>query len=237
VPRSRKLEVVLADSLGFCFGVRDAIALVRERARASGASVTVLGPIVHNPAVVSELEREHVRFVSKLEDVAPGSELVLTPHGVADSVRQEARERMGEERLADATCPLVHRVHNAARALRGDGRHVVLIGRRDHVEVKGLVESFPAGAVTVVLDEADLEANLSRLSSFVRLGVVAQTTQPLARVEALTAALRARRPGADIVLVDTVCYPTKIRQEAVVRLARSCEAVVIVGGRSSNNTR
>ncbi|MEZ0227689.1 MAG: 4-hydroxy-3-methylbut-2-enyl diphosphate reductase, partial [Planctomycetota bacterium] len=66
-----KLEIVLADSLGFCFGVRDAIALVRGRARASGGPVTVLGPIVHNPAVVSELERERIRFVTRLEDVTP----------------------------------------------------------------------------------------------------------------------------------------------------------------------
>jgi len=227
------LEVVLAESLGFCFGVRDAIALVRARAKETGEPVTVLGPIVHNPAVVAGLEREAIRFVERLEQVSPGSELVLTPHGVADSVHEAARARVGEERLADATCPLVRRVHVAARSLMEQGRHVVLIGRKDHVEVKGLTGSFPPGAVTVVLDERDL-ALLDREE---RLGVVAQTTQPVERVDALVAALRARRPDADIVFVDTVCYPTKIRQEAVKKLARVCEAVVIVGGKTSNNTR
>lgn len=229
----RRLEVVLADSLGFCFGVRDAIDLVRARARASGAPVTVLGPIVHNPAVVRELERERIRFVSQLADVAPGAELVLTPHGVADSVHEAARAHVGAERLADATCPLVRRVHVAARSLVDQGRHVVVVGRKDHIEVKGLTSSFPADRTTVVLDELDLPL----LDGVARMGIVCQTTQPLERVQALVAALRTRRPDADIVFVDTVCYPTKIRQDAVKKLARSCEAVVIVGGRTSNNTR
>lgn len=228
-----KLEVVLADSLGFCFGVRDAIALVRERARRSGAPVTVLGPIVHNPAVVAELERERIRFAAQLSDVKPGTELVLTPHGVADPVRHAAEEKVGSERLADATCPLVRRVHVAAKSLLDQGRHVVVIGRRDHVEVKGLIGSFPPGATTVVLGDEDL----ALLEGKPRLGVVAQTTQPLDRVKALVAAIEARFPAADVVFVDTVCYPTKIRQEAVKKLARSCEAVVIVGGKTSNNTR
>ena len=224
---TRKLEVVLAEALGFCFGVRDAIALVRERARRG--PVTVLGPIVHNPLVVSALEREDVKFVKRLDEVVPGSELVLTPHGVADSVHEKARERAGH--VADATCPLVRRVHDAVTELRAEGRHVVLLGRRDHVEVQGLVQSFPEGAVTVILSEDEVPL----LAGKGRLGIVAQTTQPLERVRALVAAIE--KTGADLVFVDTVCYPTKVRQEAVKKLACTCEAVVIVGGRTSNNTR
>ncbi|HZU97971.1 MAG TPA: 4-hydroxy-3-methylbut-2-enyl diphosphate reductase [Planctomycetota bacterium] len=226
-------EVVLAESLGFCFGVRDALALVRARAREKGEPVTVLGPIVHNPAVVAALEAEGIRFASGLEDVRPGSELVLTPHGVADPVRREAASRVGADRLADATCPLVHRVHVAARSLHEQGRHVVVVGRRDHVEVKGLVGSFPQGALTVVLEEDEL----ATLEGKRRIGVVAQTTQPVERVRALVGALRSRLPSADVVFVDTVCYPTKLRQEAAQNLAKTCDAVVIVGGKTSNNTR
>jgi 4-hydroxy-3-methylbut-2-enyl diphosphate reductase len=223
------VDVLLADSLGFCFGVRDALELVR--ARALRGSVYVLGPIVHNARVVSSLERQ-ATTVRSLDQVPPGAELVLTPHGVADSVREAARAKAGD-RLADATCPLVRRVHDAARALLAEGRHVVVIGRRDHVEVRGLVESLPASDATVIQEERELDA----LAGFPRLGVVSQTTQPLARVEGLVAVIRARFPASDVAFVDTVCLPTKTRQEAVKRLAGQVEGVVVVGGKTSNNTR
>jgi 4-hydroxy-3-methylbut-2-enyl diphosphate reductase len=130
----------------------------------------------------------------------------------------------------------VRRAHDAAKKLHAEGRHVVVVGRRDHIEVLGLVGSLPRGETTVLLDERD-ENGLNGLEGRVRIGVVAQTTQPLARVSALVEEIRRRFPSADVKFVDTVCYPTKTRQDAVLRLARELKAVVVIGGKNSNNVR
>jgi 4-hydroxy-3-methylbut-2-enyl diphosphate reductase len=118
-----------------------------------------------------------------------------------------------------------------------EGRHPVVIGKADHVEVRGLVGDFPEH--TVLADEPDLERLAPRLQRDpgARLGIVAQTTQPLERVLTLVEALRARFPQADVRFSDTVCQPTKDRQQALRELAATTDAVVVVGGPDSNNSR
>ena len=155
--------------------------------------------------------------------------VLLTAHGTADRVRLRLAEE-GRE-VHDAACPLVKRVHLALHKLLAEGRHPVVIGKADHVEVRGLVGDLDD--YTVILHEEDLD----RLAGRARLGVVAQTTQPLERVLALVEALRARFPDADVRFIDTVCQPTKDRQEALRQLVRDSEVVVVVGGPDSNNSR
>jgi len=161
--------------------------------------------------------------------------VLLTAHGTADRVKLELREQGLQ--VHDATCPLVTRAHLALRKLVAEGRHPVVIGQAKHVEVRGLVGDLDE--YTIILDESDLEQLDSRLARepHARLGVVAQTTQPLERVMELTAALRARFPDADVRLIDTVCQPTKDRQRAMRLLADGSDAVVVVGGPQSNNSR
>jgi 4-hydroxy-3-methylbut-2-enyl diphosphate reductase len=131
----------------------------------------------------------------------------------------------------------VVRVHLALARLVAEGRHPVVIGQPRHVEVRGLVGDLDD--CTIIDDAADLaqlDARLGR-DPAARLGVVSQTTQPLERVRELVAALRARFPRADVRFLDTVCQPTKDRQQALRRLAAECDAVVVVGGPDSNNSR
>jgi 4-hydroxy-3-methylbut-2-en-1-yl diphosphate reductase len=137
----------------------------------------------------------------------------------------------------DATCPLVTRAHLALRKLVAEGRHPIVIGQAKHVEVRGLVGDL--GEYTIILEESDLEKLDSRLARepHARLGVVAQTTQPLEWVMELTAALRTRFPEADVRLIDTVCQPTKDRQRAMRLLAEESDVIVVVGGPQSNNSR
>jgi 4-hydroxy-3-methylbut-2-en-1-yl diphosphate reductase len=220
------MKILRAAHLGFCFGVRDALALTR--ARAAQGPVTLLGHLVHNEAVSADLARRGVLVRDDPADV-PTRDVMVTAHG-ASRTRLQALERLGLN-VTEATCPLVHRAHQALEKLVAEGCHPVVIGQRNHVEVRGLTEDH--ADCDVVLNEADIRA-LQRRPLF---GVVAQTTQPIQRVQELVALLRARFPDSQVRFRDTVCQPTKDRQNAAIELARQCDAVVVVGGAQSNNTR
>jgi 4-hydroxy-3-methylbut-2-enyl diphosphate reductase len=222
----------MADHFGMCFGVRDAIELA-VGLTASGP-LTILGDLVHNPDVVARLDAAGAARAGLDEEVHTPA-VLLTAHGTADRVKL----RLREQGLAvhDATCPLVARVHRVLARLVTEGRHPVVIGQPQHVEVRGLVGDFDDH--TVVRTEADLETLAARVAREpgLALGVVSQTTQPLERALELVEAMRARLPGTDILFVDTVCQPTKDRQIALRQLAAECDAVVVVGGPESNNSR
>jgi 4-hydroxy-3-methylbut-2-en-1-yl diphosphate reductase len=224
--------VRMAEHLGMCFGVRDAIDLALGLARQG--PLTILGDLVHNPDVVATMDAAGANRVRRPEDVHTPA-VLLTAHGTADRVKLRLREE-GKE-VHDATCPLVTRVHLAVRRLVEDGRHPVVIGQANHVEVRGLVGDLDE--YTVVQNEAELAQLDERLHAdpHARLGVVAQTTHPLERVLELVEALNRRFPEADIRFLDTVCQPTKDRQIALRRLAATTDMVVVVGGPDSNNSR
>lgn len=226
------MEVRMADHLGMCFGVRDAITLALDLT--SQGPLTILGDLVHNPDVVARMDAAGAVRVQQPEEVQTPS-VLLTAHGTADRVKLQLREQGLE--VHDATCPLVKRVHLAVARLVEEGRHPVVIGKANHVEVRGLVGDLDD--YTILENEPDLEKLRPRLEHEprTRLGVVAQTTQPLERVLELTEALRRRYPDTDIRFIDTVCQPTKDRQQALRQLAEETEVVVVVGGPDSNNSR
>ena len=226
------MQVRVAREMGMCFGVRDAIDLALELAREG--PLTILGDLVHNPDVVARLDSAGAGRARDPAEVRTPA-VLLTAHGTSDRVRLGLIERGLE--VHDATCPLVRRAHLALARLVAEGRHPVVIGRPDHVEVRGLVGDLPD--YTVLHTEADLDRLAPRMARDprTRLGVVSQTTQPLERVRGLVAALRARYPCADVRFVDTVCQPTKDRQQALRDLAEEVDVVVVVGGPDSNNSR
>jgi 4-hydroxy-3-methylbut-2-enyl diphosphate reductase len=209
-----------------CFGVRDAIDLARQRA--GTAPLTILGDLVHNDAVLASLRSQGIATASDPARVTTRT-VMVTAHGTSE--RSLARTRALGLEIVDATCPLVHAAHRAVQALVRDGYHPVIIGQRGHVEVRGLTEDLEA--FDVVLDETDVLA----LAPRPRVGVAAQTTQPIDNVRRLVACIRQRFRDADVHFVDTVCRPTKQRQTAAVDLARQADVVIVVGGASSNNTR
>lgn len=221
-----------------CFGVRDAIALALDQAEAG--PLTILGDLVHNPTVLAALEARGIAIARDVTDIdaarsnagepaGRGGAVMVTAHGTSE--RTLARTRALGLTVVEATCPLVRVAHRAVAALARDGFHVVVIGQRDHVEVRGLTGDLDR--FDVVLNESDIDA----LDPHPRIGVAAQTTQPVDRVRRLTDLIRARFPDAEVRFVDTVCKPTKQRQSAAVEMARQADVVIVVGGRSSNNTR
>ena len=222
------MRILRAAHLGMCFGVRDAIDLALEHAGAG--PLTILGDLVHNPTVLTALE---ARGIAVAQDVAhvTTQTLMVTAHGTSE--RTLARTRALGFTVVEATCPLVHVAHRAVAALARDGYHVVIIGQRDHVEVRGLTGDLDPGNFDVVLEDDDVLA----LAAHPRIGIAAQTTQAVEKVRHLVASIRRRFPQSDVRFVDTVCKPTKQRQSAAVEMAKQAAVVIVVGGRSSNNTR
>ena len=209
-----------------CFGVRDAITLASQQAQHEPA--TVLGQLVHNESVLNSLRYRGLRFADDLDEVETGT-VIITAHG--SSGRNIARVRERGFNVIEATCPLVHHAHSTLQSLVREGFHPIIIGKRDHVEVRGLTGDLDD--FDVVLTKEEVEALRERP----RFGVVSQTTQPIDRVQALVVYLRAKFPNSEIVFRDTVCQPTKQRQRAAVELAQQCDVVVVIGGAHSNNTR
>jgi 4-hydroxy-3-methylbut-2-en-1-yl diphosphate reductase len=221
------MKIQIAEHYGICFGVRDAVAQAEKFAER--APLTILGELVHNPVVRERLIQQGIR-----EGALDGSEAIATPqvmitaHGASDAVR-EAWRKSGYA-LADGTCPLVKHAHEQLRLLVAGGFFPIVIGKPGHVEVVGLTGDFPDACV--IENEGDIE----RLPRSERYGVISQTTQPLEKVRALVEAIRRARPYCEVRFTDTVCQPTKNRQNALLRLIAECDTIVVVGGRNSNNT-
>ena len=209
-----------------CFGVRDAINFARSKV--AEHPITVMGELVHNTSVLDDLKKRGVRFKDKPEQVETKSAMI-TAHGASNRVRNRAK--MAGLKISDATCPLVHYAHQQLRKLTDAGCHPIIIGRRGHVEVRGLTEDL--ASCDVVLNKADIDA----LAMYPSYGVMAQTTQPITRVRILVDYLQIRFPHAEVQFVDTVCQPTKQRQQASVELAKQSDVVLVVGGANSNNTQ
>ena len=220
------MRIVRAAHLGMCFGVRDAITLALEYADAG--PLTILGDLVHNSTVLSALEAKGIAIAHDVAEVKTPT-VMVTAHGT--SGRTLARTRALGLTVVEATCPLVHVAHRAVTALAGEGYHVVIVGKRDHVEVRGLTGDLDR--FDVVLEDADVLA----LEPHPRIGVAAQTTQPVEKVRHLVNLIRRRFQQSDVKFIDTVCKPTKQRQSAAIEMARQADVVIVVGGRSSNNTR
>jgi 4-hydroxy-3-methylbut-2-en-1-yl diphosphate reductase len=221
-----RMKVILAKHFGVCFGVRDALKQAEESAHRG--QITILGEIVHNPIAKERLAALGAIESSLDASTAKTKRVMITAHGASDRDVAVWRDR-GHE-IIDGTCPLVHQAHAALRELVEQGDHPTVIGKRDHAEVRGLIGDFPNASI--IEDAPDIDS-LPSASSF---GVVAQTTQPIDRVHRLVDQLKANRPEAVVHFRDTVCQPTKNRQEALRHLLSEVDAVVIVGGKNSNNT-
>jgi 4-hydroxy-3-methylbut-2-enyl diphosphate reductase len=222
------MKIQLAEHYGLCFGVRDAIAQAEKLV--AQAPLTILGELVHNPVVRDRLARRGVQETAQgLPESVGDTRVMITAHGASDAKR-EAWQRAGFA-VADGTCPLVRHAHEKLRALVQAGYFPVVIGQPGHVEVLGLTGDFEGASVI------EKEEDIERLPRHPRYGVVSQTTQPLDHVQAVVEAIRRSRPESDVAFHDTVCQPTKNRQTAMRRILTECDAVVVVGGRNSNNTR
>jgi 4-hydroxy-3-methylbut-2-enyl diphosphate reductase len=222
------MKVIRADVMGMCFGVRDALQILEKVEQPE--AVTIHGELVHNEAVLTQLEARGFQMVGEAaRHAVPATDTVLiTAHGVSQAERQ--RLEAAGKRIVDTTCPLVARAHHAAQKLEAQGYHVLVIGRRGHVEVQGIIGDLHRFDVIQEPEEV-------KEYPYPRLGIMCQTTSPARHVQRICEMVAARNPHAEIRFVDTVCHPTKDHQSSLERLLEQVEAMVVVGGRNSNNTR
>jgi 4-hydroxy-3-methylbut-2-en-1-yl diphosphate reductase len=219
------MQVQVARHAGICYGVERALKLAEEAAT-KGRPVHTLGPLIHNPQAVQGLRERGVEVATCLEEADDGT-LVIRTHGVDPRIIAAAREKGLD--VVDATCPFVSAAHTCAEDLIRDGYSVVIVGEGEHPEVEGIM-AHAGGHAIVVESAADLPARLPSR----KVGVVVQTTQTMSRLKDVVDALLPR--ASEVRVCNTICSATDKRQQSAEELARSVDAMVVVGGRNSGNT-
>jgi 4-hydroxy-3-methylbut-2-enyl diphosphate reductase len=219
-------EVRIAKRTGFCYGVREAIDKAKE-ASAAGKATHTLGQVVHNEGVVAELQEMGIRTVDTLDDVDHGAAVVIRAHGVKPEVMERATTRGLE--VIDGTCTWVLQEHKELRKLVEEGYTIVLLGTPNHAEVVGMLGFAPDA---IVVDE---EEDWERIPRKKKMALISQSTQPPWKFEKLAAFMVSR--SHELKIVNTVCPVTIRRQEDTLEAARQVEMMVVVGGRSSANTK
>jgi 4-hydroxy-3-methylbut-2-enyl diphosphate reductase len=220
------MQVKIARTAGFCWGVRRTVDKVMEVANVR-RSVVTLGPVIHNPQAVERMRERGVGTVNEIADVAGGTTVVVRTHGAVKAELDSAKERGLE--VVDGTCPYVKYPQAMARRYSREGYHVVIVGDAHHAEVKGVV-SYAEGPCTVVKPGGpipDIDAK--------KVAVLAQTTCIGAEFERVVGALALRHK--EVRAANTICSDTDERQDDARQLAREVDAVVVVGGKNSANTR
>jgi len=227
------LTIYLAAPRGFCAGVDRAIQIVELALAKYGAPVYVRHEIVHNRYVVEDLKAKGAIFVEELDEIPDtGAPIVFSAHGVPKSVPEAARAR--SLFVLDATCPLVSKVHVEAERQFSEGHEIVLIGHAGHPEVIGTTGQLPEGAVHLIETVEDARGFVPRNPD--RLAVLTQTTLSVDDTKEILNVLKERFPHLITPRKDDICYATTNRQEAVKRIAPSCQRMIVVGAPNSSNS-
>ena len=225
------MQIILAKTAGFCFGVNRAVKLTYELLE-QGRPVATLGPLIHNPQVVEDLESKGAITCDSVDDVPDGCEVVIRSHGVGQSVY----DKISTRRLAyhDATCPFVTKIHKIAARAGAEGAMLLVAGDAKHPEVQGIV-GHTTGKVEVFANLAELEKLLPKLTQQKSIFAVAQTTFNVQSWETCKEFLKNQCTNAKI--FDTICNATWARQQEAEDLSQKCDHMVVIGGHHSSNTQ
>ena len=226
------MEVILAETAGFCMGVDLALRrLDKLVAAAEGRAIFILGPIIHNPQVLKKYADQGVTIAEIPEDVSNGAYVVIRAHGITRQV--EAALRARDIIIKDATCPRVKKAQLLIARHTAEGQELLLYGEEDHPEVKGLVSYAKNGHFVFGSEEELDNYSLSKGTSYV---LAAQTTQDRVLFDAMAEKLE-NNPELDVVVLRTICDATKLRQKEANKLAGEVDFMVVIGGYNSGNTR
>ena len=223
-------EVILAKSAGFCFGVKRAVDTVYEQT--GKKNVYTFGPIIHNEEVVKDLEKKGVFVINtmeELDDITEGT-VIIRSHGVSSAVYEALQKKGGE--IVDATCPFVLKIHNIVKQESANGKQIVIIGNEKHPEVEGIM-GWSKTQVHVV-DTAEKAQNL-QLDPQREVCIVSQTTFNYNKFKELVEIISEK--GYNIIIRNTICNATEERQTEAREIAKRVDAMIVVGGSSSSNTR
>ncbi|SMC57238.1 bifunctional 4-hydroxy-3-methylbut-2-enyl diphosphate reductase/30S ribosomal protein S1 [Sporomusa malonica] len=219
------MKIVMAEHRGFCYGVKRAVDMALASTNAN-CPVHTLGPIIHNPQMVSHLKAQGIDTANKLDEI-PAGRVIIRSHGVGPEVYHQAETQQLE--VVDATCPHVKKAQQAAHALLTVGYQVVIVGEQHHPEVQSII-AWTNHKAQVVETPAEAEA----LPYYPRIGVVAQTTFAAKEFEAIVTVVKTK--CEELKIERTICTATDLRQQAAIDLAKKVDIIIIVGGKSSANT-
>ena len=220
------MKITIAKDAGYCFGVRDAVNLAYETAKEHG-EVYMLGDIVHNENVINDLDKAGAKVVNNINEVPEDKPILLRAHGTKKDIWNEANSR--KMNVVDATCPLVHEIHNEVKKLAEDGRQIFVIGDHGHDEVIAIADQVPETIVIASKREAE------KLKKYKKAGVVSQSTQTIENVQEIINILMQK--VFDLHFVNTICYPTKRNQEQIKKLAVESDVMLIIGSFTSANSK
>ena len=226
------MEILVAKSAGFCFGVEKAIESVYKEIETGKKPIYTFGPIIHNEQVVEDLEKKGVSVidtVEELENLQSGS-VVIRSHGVPKKI-YDAIEKQNLE-IVDATCPFVKKIHNIVKKESEEGKRIVIIGNDNHPEVEG-IKGWVNGEVIVINKEEQIE-KLS-LPEQTKACIVSQTTFNHNKFKYLVEIIR--KKGYDITVVNTICNATHVRQVEAQKISSKVDGMIVIGGKNSSNTQ
>ncbi len=220
------MKVVIAKDAGYCFGVRDAVNMAYDASEKNG-EVYMLGDIVHNENVVSDLKKNGTKVIDSLDDVPADKPILFRAHGTVNKLWDDAKNK--KMNIIDATCPLVHEIHSEVKKLAKDKRQIIVIGDHGHDEVVAIADQVPSTIVISSKEEAQ------KLKKFKKAGVVSQSTQMIENVQEIINILMTKI--FDLHFVNTICYPTKRNHEQIKELANSLDLMIIIGSFTSANSK
>lgn len=221
----RKMKIIMANNIGFCFGVERAYKISLESLK--NGECQMLGHLVHNEKVVEGLKVKGLKFIPDLNKLQKGK-VIIRAHGVGDKTIKALKEM--EMEIIDATCPLVKKAQDFARSLDKDGRKVIIIGEKGHAEVKAINGSVGDRAIII-----ENKKDINSISKELSLGIVVQTTKDSKLAGDIINTLRKR--FNDIKVCDTLCHAVLKRQEEVKKMAKKVDVILVVGSKTSANTQ
>lgn len=228
------IKVMLSNPRGFCAGVDRAIGIVERALAMHGAPIYVRHEVVHNRFVVEDLEQKGAVFVENLDEVPAESILIFSAHGVSHAVRREAEAR--NLKVFDATCPLVTKVHVEVAKMRRTGKEIVMIGHQGHPEVEGTMGQIEGENKGMYLVETEADVETIPVKDADNLTYVTQTTLSVDDASRIVEALKLRFPKITGPKKDDICYATQNRQDAVKKMIKECDLVIVVGSPNSSNS-
>ena len=230
--KKQNINLYLASPRGFCAGVDRAVKIVEETIKKFGSPVYVRHEIVHNKDVVNSLAKIGAVFVEEVNEAPVDRPIIFSAHGVAKSVINEANQR--KMISIDSTCPLVTKVHNETVRHYNLGRHILLVGHKNHPEVTGTMGQVPKEFVTLIETEAD--ALNVKVSETNKIAYATQTTLSLDDTAAILKILKLRFPDIKGPNSEDICYATTNRQTAVKSMAKLCDIILVIGAKNSSNS-
>lgn len=223
------MNITVAKSAGFCFGVKRAVDSVYELIETSDDKIYTYGPIIHNEQVVSDFENKGVSVIEDIENIESGT-VVIRSHGVSKDIYDRISEK--NLKIVDATCPFVKKIHNIVAEKSAEGYKIVIIGNDNHPEVEG-IKGWVNGDVIVINSEEDID-KIRQFKNF-KICIVSQTTFNHNKFNNLVEIVR--KKGYNINVVNTICNATHVRQVEAKEIASKVDAMIVIGGKNSSNTQ